>query len=210
MSKEPQNEPPAGDAPSSADNVVSVDFKAPKKNKRAPLSEKDRKRNVEKLDIFRQLVEQGMVMVVMDTRRQGVQVPPRFADDFQLRLNFSHKFYIDDFEYDEYGVRASLSFNKVPYYCDIPWHAVYALNSQAVEQGVMWPDDVPVELQDMVDEIQSEQERAERAKTFQTFEGSGEGDALPEEPEAEDFEINTQAKTRPALRLVKDDVENNL
>ena len=48
-----------------------------------------------------------MVMVVMDTRRQGVQVPPRFADDFQLRLNFSHKFYIDDFEYDEYGVRAS-------------------------------------------------------------------------------------------------------
>ena len=201
------NEPPNETADTGQDNVVSVDFKAPKKSKRPPLSEKLRKRNVEKLEVFRQLVEQGMVMVVMDTRREGVQVPPRFADDFQLRLNFSHKFYIDDFEYDEYGVRASLSFNKVPYYCDIPWLAIYALNSQAVEQGVMWPDDVPTELQDMVEEIQSEQERAERAKSFQTFEGSGEHEALTDD--ADDFELSTSAKTRPALRLVKDDAENS-
>ncbi|MBL90577.1 MAG: hypothetical protein CMH56_02030 [Myxococcales bacterium] len=201
------NEPPKETADTGQDNVVNVDFKAPSKTKRPPLSDKLRKRNVEKLEVFRQLVEQGMVMVVMDTRREGVQVPPRFADDFQLRLNFSHKFYIDDFEYDEYGVRASLSFNKVPYYCDIPWQAIYALNSQAVEQGVMWPDDVPTELQDMVDEIQSEQERAERAKSFQTFEGSGEHEAIDED--ADDFELNTSAKTRPALRLVKDDAENS-
>lgn len=203
MSNDPPNEDQSANDAVAQDNVVSVDFKAPKKTKRAPLSEKDRSRNLEKLEVFRQLVDQGMVMVVMDTRRKGVQVPPRFADDYQLRLNFSLKFYIDDFEYDEYGVRASLSFNKVPYYCDIPWHAIYALNSQAVEQGVMWPDDVPSELQEMVDEIQSEQERQERAKSFKTFEGSGKHKAA-----ADDFELSTGAETRPALRLVKDDPEN--
>ncbi len=181
------------------DNVVNVDFKAPLKPKRQPLSAKDKRRNREKLDVFKQLVEQGMVMVVMDSRKPGVQVPPRFADDHQLRLNFSLKFYIDDFEYDDYGVRASLSFNKVPYYCDIPWDAVYALNSQAVEQGVMWPDDVPNELQNMVEEIQSEQQRIELAKSFRTFEGSGEGAAVESE-EGEKAEVQ-----QPALRLVTSD-----
>ena len=196
MNEDPPNTESADSDTSATDNVVSVDFKAPSKPKRPPLSEKDKRRNREKLDVFKQLVEQGMVMVVMDSRKPDVQVPPRFADDHQLRLNFSLKFYIDDFEYDDYGVRASLSFNKVPYYCDIPWHAVYALNSQAVEQGVMWPDDVPDELQNMVEEIQSEQQRIELAKSFRTFEGSGEG--APIDDESGEVAVTSQ----PALRLV--------
>ena len=186
------------------DNVVSVDFKAPNKSKRPPLSDKERRRNREKLDVFKQLIEQGMVMVVMDSRRNGVQVPPRFSEDHQLRLNFSLKFYIDDFEYDDYGVRASLSFNKVPYYCEIPWDAVYALNSQAVEQGVMWPDDVPKELENMVEEIQSEQQRIELAKSFKTYEGSGEGTPVDVEDE-----VSEEKPARPSLRLVTTDEKDS-
>ena len=195
MSEEPPTKETATAENEITDNVVSVNFKAPTKSKRPPLSEKERRRNREKLDVFKQLVEQGMVMVVMDSRRKGVQVPPRFSEDHQLRLNFSLKFYIEDFEYDDYGVRASLSFNKVPYFCDIPWDAVYALNSQAVEQGVMWPDDVPTELQNMVEEIQSEQQRIELAKSFKTYEGSGEGAPVEEE-------VSEEMPARPALRLV--------
>jgi hypothetical protein len=83
--------------------------------------------DVAKLAVFRQFIEQGKVMVILDATRQGVRVPEPFSDEEQLRLNFSHKFHIDDFAYDERGVRASLSFGGEPFYCIVPWTAVLGL-----------------------------------------------------------------------------------
>jgi stringent starvation protein B len=104
----------------------------------------------EKLRTFARLIEQGMTMVTLDARREGVRVPPHLAQELMLNLNFSLRFGIDDFTYDDDGVRASLSFNKMPFLCDIPWSSVYQLTSTVNADRMVWPDSLPVELSDRV------------------------------------------------------------
>ena len=64
-----------------------------------------------------------------DPRIKGVSVPAHFADRSELVLNFSHRFFIDDFTYDERAVCASLSFSGRPYFCVVPWASVKMLLS---------------------------------------------------------------------------------
>lgn len=79
---------------------------------------------LKKLDIFKQYIENGMVSVTLDPRIKGVSVPPRFADRPELVLNFSFRFFIDDFAFNEHAVCASLSFSGRPFFCVVPWAAV--------------------------------------------------------------------------------------
>lgn len=127
------------------DNVVRVNFGAPPAiaETRDPLAE-------EKLEIFSRLIEQGMVLVTLNTRAEGVSVPAQHIGNPQLHLNFSLRFFIDDFEYDEHGVRASLSFRGTPHFCDLPWHAVYMLRSQADETILVFPESFPEPLREML------------------------------------------------------------
>ncbi len=113
------------------DNVVHLDFD------RRPTAKSPRpKREIRpdesakaKFEVFQLMIEEGMVMVSLDTGVEGVEVPPRFEGLPELHLNFSHMFHIDDFDYDLEGVRASLSFQGTRYFCDIPWASVSRLYS---------------------------------------------------------------------------------
>ena len=93
--------------------------------------------NHAKLKLFSELLEKGMVMVTLDTRVEGVLVPPQFQDLPELRLNFSHLFHLDDFVYDTAGLRASLSFQGQRHFCDIPWEAVFLLYSHETGEGFL-------------------------------------------------------------------------
>jgi stringent starvation protein B len=104
----------------------------------------------EKLRMFARLIEQGMTMVSLDARREGVRVPHHLAGELLLNLNFSLRFGIDDFAFDDDGVRASLTFNKVPFFCEIPWSAVFQMTSTVNADRMMWPDSLPAELADLV------------------------------------------------------------
>lgn len=84
---------------------------------------------VKKLEIFSEFVDGGMVSVTLDASAPGVCVPPQFAGRPELVLNFSHRFYIKDFTYDEHAICASLSFSGTPFYCVVPWGAVKILLS---------------------------------------------------------------------------------
>lgn len=77
-----------------------------------------------KFEIFGKFIENGMVSVTFDTRVPGVEIPPLFRDRPRLVLNFSHKFFIDDFSFDPMAVCASLSFGGQPYFCVVPWASV--------------------------------------------------------------------------------------
>ena len=55
-----------------------------------------------------------------------------------------------DFVYDDHGVRASLGFQGVPTFCDIPWAAVYSMRSHLTHETVMWPSSMPEELRKML------------------------------------------------------------
>lgn len=111
-----------------------------------------------KLEAFQRLIDEGMVLVNFDARRPGVSVPPHHRGDPQLGLNFSLRFYVDDFAYDEKGVRASLSFHGEPYFCEIPWSAVFMLRSHVTDEVFLFPSSVPEELEGMLKHIEEQLE----------------------------------------------------
>lgn len=96
-----------------------------------------------KYELFCHMIDDGMVMVTLDSRFAGVDVPQGFRNDPELRLNFSHRFHIDDFAYDEDGVRASLSFDGERYFCDVPWASVFMLYSHETAEVVVFEPNEP-------------------------------------------------------------------
>jgi stringent starvation protein B len=139
--------------------VVRLDFKKAREEREAQAAPED-PWAAQKLEAFERLVDDGMVLVNLDSRTKGVNVPEHHRGDPQLGLNFSHRFYTGDFEYDERGLRSTLSFRGEPYFCDIPWAAVFMLRSHATDEVFLFPPSVPPELEDMLHHI--EQQLAEQ------------------------------------------------
>lgn len=83
------------------------------------------------------LLEEGIIMLRILRNRDGVTLPD-FLNTPVVNLNFSYRFGISDFEVDEKGIRASLSFRGVPHFCDIPWSAVCAIISEKTDQAFAW------------------------------------------------------------------------
>jgi hypothetical protein len=93
---------------------------------------------------------------------------------------------IRDLRVDETGVFGTLSFNRAPFTCMVPWHAVFALVGDD-GRGMVWPDSMPPEI---AQEIEREAERAARGAI---------ADANPAGPEEA-----KRAQRRPrALRAVE-------
>lgn len=121
-------------------NVVRVDFKRAQRTQPSdPLAP-------QKFAVFSRFLSKGKVMVTLDARRPGVSVPAHLAQEPQLNLDFSERFGLSDFMYDERGVRASLSFNRQPFFCDVPWSAVYALFSHVDNERLTWAKALPQEI----------------------------------------------------------------
>lgn len=87
--------------------------------------------------VAEKLLEEGVTMVRILRDRPGVALPD-FLNTPIVNLNFSYRYGIDDFEVDERGIRASLSFRGVPHFCDIPWTAVCAIMSEKTDQIFVW------------------------------------------------------------------------
>jgi stringent starvation protein B len=147
------------------ENVVRIDFAARRQRREHQQQQQQRLADAarlrppaadlgadrpEKLRMFARLIEQGMTMVTLDARQPGVRVPSNLSQELMLNLNFSLRFGIDDFAYDDDGVRASLTFQKMPFFCEIPWAAVYQMTSTVNADRMVWPDSLPAELADRV------------------------------------------------------------
>ncbi|MCP4498958.1 MAG: hypothetical protein GY822_03200 [Deltaproteobacteria bacterium] len=178
----------------SFENVVKVDFS---RSAKAPDDDYSIKslpqapRGEEKLFAFEKLVEVGMVMVTLDTRRKGVQVPARFRNDLQLHLNFSHRFGIDDFLYDEQGVQASLSFHGRALRCVVPWTAVYMMRSHVDQAVAIFPEDLPEEMQDVAVELEKALKTAQKLQI--------------EEKQLEEKQLKEAEAAKPKLLSVEAD-----
>ena len=100
-----------------------------------------------KKDQLQKLLARGSVFVHLDPRREGVKVPEWLAARPQLVLQLGLNFAIPipDLVIDERGVRCTLSFNRSPFYCVLPWSAVYAVVAED-GQVTVWPKEVPPEL----------------------------------------------------------------
>ncbi|HEX5100974.1 MAG TPA: ClpXP protease specificity-enhancing factor SspB [Polyangiaceae bacterium] len=100
-----------------------------------------------KKDVALALLEQATVFVHLDPRNDEVFVPPWLKRQPQLvlQIGLNMAIPIPDLEVDEAGLSCTLSFNRSPHHCQIPWGAVFALVGDN-GRGMVWPNDVPPEV----------------------------------------------------------------
>jgi hypothetical protein len=101
-----------------------------------------------KQDVALRLLEESSMFIHLDPRRPEVVVPKWFMGQPQLvlQVGLNMAIPIPDLKLDEKGITCTLSFNRAPFWCKIPWTAIYALVGEDGRGGV-WPDDVPPEIQ---------------------------------------------------------------
>jgi hypothetical protein len=113
-----------------------------------------------KREVAHALLTQGAAFVHLDPRGVDVVVPDWLKRQPQLvlQIGLNMPVPIRDLRVDETGVFGTLSFNRSPFTCMVPWHAVFALVGDD-GRGMVWPDSMPPEI---AQEIEREAERATR------------------------------------------------
>ena len=95
-----------------------------------------------KRELLESLLSRGMVLVHIDARASGVDVPPGLRGECELGLNLSYRFQ-GKVTVDEAGVVATLSFAGEPYACALPFDAVYAMVAHDTGENFFFPADAP-------------------------------------------------------------------
>lgn len=105
-----------------------------------------------KREVAEALLERGSVFVHLDPRHEGVSIPAwlRKQPQVVLQVGLAMPIPIPDLEVDEDGVRATLSFNRSPHWCVVPWEAVFALVGED-GRGRVFLESMPPEIRREVD-----------------------------------------------------------
>jgi stringent starvation protein B len=100
-----------------------------------------------KKDVALALLESSTVFLHLDPRVEEVKVPPWFKRQPQLvlQIGLNMPVPIHDLNLDDVGVSCTLSFNRMPHFCHVPWKAIYALVAED-GRGMLWPEDIPPEV----------------------------------------------------------------
>jgi hypothetical protein len=101
-----------------------------------------------KKEVALALLEESSMFIHLDPRRPDVLVPKGFMGQPQLvlQVGLNMAIPIPDLKIDDVGISCTLSFNRAPFWCRIPWSAIYALVGEDGRGGV-WASDVPPEIQ---------------------------------------------------------------
>jgi stringent starvation protein B len=101
-----------------------------------------------KKEVALALLERSSVHLHLDPRSPGVVVPAGFKKQPQLvlQIGLNMPVPIPDLRLDEEGMSCTLSFNRAPFFCVVPWASVYAMVGDD-GRGMVWPDDVPPEVE---------------------------------------------------------------
>ena len=100
-----------------------------------------------KKDVALALLEQASMYIHLDPRAEAVQVPAWFKKQAQLvlQVGLNMAVPIPDLNVDDHGLSCTLSFNRAPFFCMIPWPAIFALVGEN-GQAMVWAEDVPAEV----------------------------------------------------------------
>jgi stringent starvation protein B len=100
-----------------------------------------------KKEVALALLERSSVYVHLDPRQAAVVVPPWFKKQPQLvlQIGLNMPMPIPDLRLDDDGMSCTLSFNRAPFFCVVPWASVFAMVGED-GRGMVWPDDVPAEV----------------------------------------------------------------
>ncbi len=100
-----------------------------------------------KKEVAELLLEGPSVFVHLDPRLPRVHVPPHVSKQAHLvlQVGLNMAISIPDLDVGEEGITCTLSFNRAPFWCRLPWAAVFALVGED-GRGMVWPESVPPEL----------------------------------------------------------------
>jgi stringent starvation protein B len=101
-----------------------------------------------KKEVALALLERSRVHVHLDPRKDGVAVPVGFRKQAQLvlEIGLNMPVPIPDLRLDDEGMTCTLSFSRTPFFCAVPWTSVFAMVGDD-GRGMVWPEDVPAEIQ---------------------------------------------------------------
>jgi len=93
------------------------------------------------------LLEESSIFVHLDPRKEGVVVPGWLKKQPQLvlQIGLNMAVRIPDLDIGEEAICCTLSFNRSPFFCGVPWSAVFGLVGED-GRGRIWPEDVPIEI----------------------------------------------------------------
>lgn len=148
-----------------------------------------------KKELMLALLTESVVQIHLDGRAKGVALPEwlRANPRVVLDIGYDMAVPIPDLEIDDQGIRCTLSFNREPFLCRIPWDAVYGI-IDVEQRGAVYVEDMPPELRALLEHRAAPATAAEE----RTIE-----EAAPElDPEPPPSKPNK--KPRPShLKLVK-------
>ena len=100
-----------------------------------------------KKDVALALLEQASMYIHLDPRADTVKVPAWFKKQAQLvlQIGLNMPVPIPDLRLDDEGMSCTLSFNRAPFHCTVPWTSVFAMVGDDM-RGMVWPDDMPPEV----------------------------------------------------------------
>jgi hypothetical protein len=126
-----------------------------------------------KREVMLALLAETSVFVHLDPRGQQVRVPPWFKNQPQLvlQVGLNMAVQIPDLDVSEHGVSCTLSFSRRPFFCSIPWAAVFGLVGEN-GPGLVWPEDVPAEI---AAQVQAQTQSVQKVTPSKPAEGAGTG-----------------------------------
>lgn len=77
-------------------------------------------------DVIRELLDKGMVRIIVDTTRHDVIVPQALKADPMLHLNLSYRFEGHNMRFGQSGLCVTLSFADSAFRCELPWACILA------------------------------------------------------------------------------------
>jgi stringent starvation protein B len=120
-----------------------------------------------KKEVALALLERSSVYVHLDPRQGSVVVPPWFKKQPQLvlQVGLNMPVPIRDLRLDDDGMSCTLSFNRSPFFCVVPWSSVFAMVGCEDGRGMVWPDDVPAEVARQAQNRVADGDRSEGPKS---------------------------------------------
>ena len=118
-----------------------------------------------KKEVALALLERSSVHIHIDPRLADVVVPTWFKKQAQLvlQIGLNMPVPIPDLRLDDDGMSCTLSFNRAPFFCVVPWTSVFAMVGED-KRGMVWPDDVPPEIAGLAGTKAAEPARKESPK----------------------------------------------
>jgi len=101
-------------------------------------------KNKHKCEVFNLIYAAEDVCIHFDPRREGVIVPAHLRNQSMVSLQFGDclPIPIRDLNVTDEGITATLSFNRSPFWCSIPWDVIYAI-TDVPGKGIAWVEDIP-------------------------------------------------------------------